>query len=211
MCTGRVGLRESKMRLYFTESERERARALAALLTLLLFSSFGGLCSDFVWLLLLCCACSLSVDRALSHTAHLFFQFWTYWSLRFMRWMLLVVVASAISVACRAALWAVRAAPRPPPAPLRRGPRAHTARTAAGGGRVSRARQATPRTHTCTCTCTCACDMSCACACGRACAVRTYLFPSSFLCMCVRVWPCPWAKDLPTLTPVNRRPISDVR
>ena len=27
----------------------------------------------------------------------------------------------------------------------------------------------------------------------------------------VRVWPCPWAKDLPTLTPVNRRPISDVR
>ena len=34
MCTGRVGLRESKMRLYFTESERERARALAALLTL---------------------------------------------------------------------------------------------------------------------------------------------------------------------------------
>jgi len=34
MCTGRVGLRESKMRLYFSESERERARALAALLTL---------------------------------------------------------------------------------------------------------------------------------------------------------------------------------
>jgi len=61
MCTGRVGLRESKMRLYFTESERERARALAALLTLLLFSSFGTLCGSLATCC--CCACSLSVVR----------------------------------------------------------------------------------------------------------------------------------------------------
>jgi len=89
-----------------------------------------------------------------------------------MRWMLLVVVASAISVACRAALCELRRGARPPPAPPGR---AHTARTAAGGGRVSRARQATHRTHTCTCTCACACDM-CMCMCMCICT-----------CMCARV------------------------
>jgi hypothetical protein len=199
MCTGRVGLRESKMRLYFTESERERARALAALLTLLLFSSFG----TFHGSSLAVAACSLSVDRTL--TAHLSFQFWTYWSLRFMRWMLLVVVASAISVACRAALCGLRRGARPPPAPPGR---AHTARTAAGGGRVSRARQATPRTHTCTCTCTCACDM---CMCMWMCLCRAHLSALFPLHMCARVAVPVGVKDLPTLTPVNRRPISDVR
>jgi uncharacterized membrane protein YqjE len=62
MCTGRVGLRESKMRLYFTESERERARALAALLTLLLFSSFHFW--DFGSLAVLCVRLLLAVARS---------------------------------------------------------------------------------------------------------------------------------------------------
>ena len=76
-----------------------------------------------------------------------------------MRWMLLVVVASAISVACRAALCELRRGARPPPAPPGR---AHTARTAAGGGRVSRARQAM-HMHTMH-----------MCACGRARGRRIY-------------------------------------
>ena len=113
-----------------------------------------------------------------------------------MRWMLLVVVASAISVACRAALCGLRRPAARGRRPRRRAAHIPRAPPREAGASLARARPHTAHTHAhahvhvhVTCACACACAYAHACA---------------------RAWPCPWAKDLPTLTPVNRRPISDV-
>ena len=119
-----------------------------------------------------------------------------------MRWMLLVVVASAISVACRAALCAGCAAARGRAARAA-GPRTYVIPRAPpreAGASLARARPHTAHTHAhAHAHAHVHVHVTCACACGR---VHAHAH--------VRVWPCPWAKDLPTLTPVNRRPISDV-
>ena len=64
-----------------------------------------------------------------------------------MRWMLLVVVASAISVACRAALCELRRGARPPPAPPGRAHTSYRAHRRGRRARLSRAPGHTPHTH----------------------------------------------------------------